>query len=234
MVRHTVGNFPTIEHVQGTPPSIHTRQEFWACSKLWPCVDGRRQTVRARYKDGEPVTRPLPARSRGGSGRRPFQWWFANVCMPPGIHISEWQYIFRSGNTYFGVAIHISEWQYIFRSGNTYFGVAIHISERHYIFRNGNTYFIAAIHISEWHYIFQSGIIYFSAALNISEEAVGTRWGHGENSKLLLYEDGELGTRPGRTRYWLVELYGPSDKWENNLAGENFGWFFTVLDSVFF
>ena len=28
-----------------------------------------------------------------------------------------------------------------------------------------------------------------------------TRRGHGENDKLELYEDGEFGTRPGRTRY---------------------------------
>ena len=37
----------TVEHVQGTLPSIHASQEFWACSKLWPCADGRRQKVRA-------------------------------------------------------------------------------------------------------------------------------------------------------------------------------------------
>ena len=45
--------------------------------------------------------------------------------------------------------MHISEWQYIFQSSNTYFGAAIHILERQYIFQNGNTYFRAAIHMSE-------------------------------------------------------------------------------------
>ena len=90
---------------------------------------------------------------------------------------------------YFGVAIHISEWQYIFRCGNTYFRVAIHISERQYIF--------------------QSGITYFRGG---GMHTVRTRWGHGENGKLELYEDGELGTRPGRTRYRHgIDRY---DKWK--------------------
>ena len=42
---------------------------------------------------------------------------------------------------------------------------------------------------------------------------VRTRLGHGENDKLELYEDGEFGTRPGRTRYGPgIDRYGPGDK----------------------
>ena len=44
---------------------------------------------------------------------------------------------------------------------------------------------------------------------------VRTRCGHGENDrdKLELYEDGEFGTRLGRTRYGLgIDRYGPGDK----------------------
>ena len=42
---------------------------------------------------------------------------------------------------------------------------------------------------------------------------VRTRWGHGENDKLELYEDGEFGTRPGRSRYGPgIDRYGPGDK----------------------
>ena len=84
--------------------------------------------------------------------------------------------------TYFGVAIYILVQQYIFQSGNTYFRTTIHISEQHYIFQSGNTYFRTTIHISEQHYIFQR-----------------RRYAHGENNNLELYEDGEFGTRPGRT-----------------------------------
>ena len=62
----------------------------------------------------------------------------------------------------------------------TYFGVAIYILVQQYIFQSGNTYFRAAIHISEHKYIFKN---------------------HGENDKLEQYEDGEFGTRSGRTRY---------------------------------
>ena len=62
-------------------------------------------------------------------------------------------------------------------------------------------------------YKFQSGNTYFRAALHISEEAVCTRRGHGENGKLEMYEDGELGTRPGRNRYRPgIDRYGPGDK----------------------
>ncbi len=60
-VRHTVGRFPTVEHVQGTVPAKRARQEFWACSKLWPCADGQRRTARARYEDGIRKPNPLPA-----------------------------------------------------------------------------------------------------------------------------------------------------------------------------
>ena len=39
---------------------------------------------------------------------------------------------------------------------------------------------------------------------------VRTRWGHGEKDKLELYEDGEFGTRPGRTRFRPgIDRYGP-------------------------
>ena len=76
--------------------------------------------------------------------------------------------IFRSGNIYFGAAIHISERQYIFQNGKTYFQsgstyfraavhifrAAVHISERQYIFQSSNIYFRAALHISEQQYIF--------------------------------------------------------------------------------
>ena len=44
---------------------------------------------------------------------------------------------------------------------------------------------------------------------------VRTRPRHGENDKLKLYEDGELGTKPGRTRYRPgIDRYhnGPGDK----------------------
>ena len=51
------------------------------------------------------------------------------------MNISEWQWIFRSGKTYFVVEMYISEWQDIFRSGTAYFGVAIHISEWQYIYK---------------------------------------------------------------------------------------------------
>ena len=52
---------------------------------------------------------------------------------------------------------------------------------------------------------------------------VRTRRGHGEKDKLELYEDGEFGTRPGRTRYRPgIDRYGPGDKYKKikNLAGE--------------
>ena len=84
----------------------------------------------------------------------------------------------------------------IFRSGNIYFGATIHISEPQYIFQNNNTYFRAPLHISEQQYKFQR-----------------RRYAHGENDKLELYEDGEFGTRLGRTRYGPgTDRYGPGDK----------------------
>ena len=87
-----------------------------------------------------------------------------------------------------------------------------------YIFWCNNTYFRAAIHISEQQYIFQSTITYFGAELQISEEAVCTRWGHGEDDKLELYEDGEFGTRPGRARYGPgIDRYGPGDNWKKTI-----------------
>ena len=54
------------------------------------------------------------------------------------------------------------------------------------------------------------------------------RYAHGENGKLELYEDRELGTRPGRIRY--VPVWARRQM-KNNSAGEIFGWFFIVLDS---
>ena len=54
---------------------------------------------------------------------------------------------------------------------------------------------------------------------------VMTRWGHGEKDKLELYEDGEFGTRPGRTRNrpGIDPVYigmGPVTNRKNNMAGE--------------
>ena len=47
---------------------------------------------------------------------------------------------------------------------------------------------------------------------------VMTQWGHGEKDKLELYEDGEFGTRPGRTRYRPgIDRYGPGDKIEKTI-----------------
>ena len=119
------GRFPTVEHAQGTPPSIHARQEFWTCSKLWPCADGRRQTVRAWYEDGIRTANPLPARYMHVRG--------ALVDVDPLSDVCE--RVHDAWITYFGVAIHISVRQYIFRSGNTYFRATIHISEQQYIFQ---------------------------------------------------------------------------------------------------
>ena len=103
--------------------------------------------------------------------------------------------IFR-GNIYFGAAIHFSEWQNIFHSGKRYFRASIDIVEQHYIFQRRR---------------YAHG-----------EDTVRTRWGHGEKDKLELYEDGELGTRPARTRYRPgIDRYGPGDKYKkNNLDGD--------------
>ena len=83
------------------------------------------------------------------------------------------------------------------------------------IFRSGNIYFGAVIHISERQNIFQSSITYFRGG---GMHTVKTRWRHGENDKLELYEDEEFGTRQGRTRYRPgIDRYGPGDKWKKNL-----------------
>ena len=80
------------------------------------------------------------------------------------------------------------------------------------IFRSGNIYFGAVIHISERQNIFQSSITYFRGG---GMHTVRTRWRHGENDKLELYEDEEFGTRQGRTRYRPgIDRYGPGDKWK--------------------
>ena len=71
------------------------------------------------------------------------------------------------------------------------------------IFRSGNIYVGAAIYISEWQYIFQTGNTYLRGG---GMHTVRTRWGHGENDKLELYEDGEIGmcpvTNEKKSRYY--------------------------------
>ena len=90
----------------------------------------------------------------------------------------------------------------IFRSGNIYVGAAIHIPEPQYIFQSRNTY------ISEQQ--FQSSITYFRGG---GMHTVITRLEHDENDKLELYEDGEFGTRTGRTRYRPgIDRHGPGYK----------------------
>ena len=103
-MRHTVGRFPTVEHV-------HARQEF----------EHAQNFGRARYENGIRTANPLPARYLHVRG--------AVVDVDPlrdGLRTCACRLynILRSVNTYFGAAIHIAERQYIFQSGNTYFRAA--------------------------------------------------------------------------------------------------------------
>ena len=70
------------------------------------------------------------------------------------IYISEWRYIFQSGDIYFRVEIYISDRPEIIRSSKIYFGVGTHIPGRLDIFLSG-------IHYSKREERFRSVMFFF-------------------------------------------------------------------------